>query len=127
MEKIPDVESFHIPTQPKLQIILAAAGCCRDTSSGKLDHPCTYRIQMDISDQLAQISVALAEDRLVSSLKDVADVPISPVIVLAVARQKPLHHAFHRLCLSLDQQVHMVRHHAIRVYIKPRPLLLLRK
>src|SRR5438094_499679 len=58
---------------------------------GIADHLCPNRIEMNITDELGHISVALTENRLMPALKQVSDFAISPVVVLAVPGQDPLH------------------------------------
>ena len=70
---------------------------------------------MDVSDQLGQVSVTLAEDRLVPALKDVPDVPVPPVVVSAISAENPLHDVANRRLLSLDQQVNMIGHQTVRI------------
>ena len=82
---------------------------------------------MDVADQLAQVTVALAEDRLMSSLKNMPDPAITAVIILTVAGQDPLHCAAKSFILAFDQQVQVVRHQTIGIEVETRPLLLFGK
>ena len=70
---------------------------------------------MNVAHQLAQIPVALTKDGFVPPLQHVADLLIFPIVVLSVTRQHSLHDAANRICLTLDQQVHMIGHEAVSV------------
>jgi hypothetical protein len=82
---------------------------------------------MDVPDELAKIAFALAKNGLVPALKDMPDAPITPIVILAVSRQKPLHNAPDRFRLPFDQKMNVIRHQAIGIKIERRPLLLLRQ
>jgi len=70
---------------------------------------------MDISHQLAEISIRLAKDGFVTALKNVPCLSIFSVIVLAVAGQDPLHYPANRFGLPLDQKMKVVRHQAVSI------------
>ena len=76
------------------------------------------------SNQLTQIAIGLAENRFISALKQVADLFVFSVEVLAVARQHTLHDSAYSVVLPFDQQVSVVWHQAVCVK-KERPLSLL--
>ncbi len=48
-------------------------------------------IEMNIAHQLQQIGVAVAQDRFVAPLKQVADLAVAPIVALGVAGLCPLH------------------------------------
>lgn len=56
-----------------------------------------------------------------------ADFAISPVVVLAVSRQNPMHDPADRVRTALDKQVNMICHHAVGVKKERQTLLLSRK
>ena len=62
--------------------------------------------------------ICLAENRLVASLKKMADFLVLSVVVLAVAGKHSLHNAANRIILHLDQQMHVVWHEAVGVKIE---------
>lgn len=57
---------------------------------------------MDVSNQLAQIAIRLTENRLVPSLKEMADLLVLSVMVLAIAGKHPLHDPADEIILHLD-------------------------
>ncbi len=52
---------------------------------GPFHHLCSYRIQMYVSHQFAEIAIRLAENRLVAALKEVPDLFVLTIVVLAKA------------------------------------------
>ena len=78
---------------------------------------------MNVSDKLTQVHIRLAKDRFVSTLKDMPDLSISAIIVLAVAGQKPQHDAPDGVSLTLDQKMNVVCHQAVGVKIERQLLL----
>ena len=54
------------------------------------DHPCPYRIQMDVAREFEQISLSVNEDCLVSSLKEVARPALSPIDPPGIAKTEIL-------------------------------------
>lgn len=70
---------------------------------------------MNITNKLGEIRVAVTEDRLVSALKYVADVPVAPVVPLAVSRQHTLHYSPDRLLSPLDEQMNVIGHQAVSI------------
>ena len=82
------------------------------------DHLCSNRIQVDVAHQFAQIAIRLTKDRLVPALKQMADLLVLTVVILAVGGQHPLHDPADGIVLHLDQEVNVVRHQAIAVEIE---------
>src|SRR5437588_7180453 len=74
-----------------------------------------HGIEMDVTNQLAQIPIALAQNCIVSALQNMAHLAISAIVILTVTSQDPVHDAANRICLTLDQQVHMIGHEAMSV------------
>ena len=68
---------------------------------------------MDIAHQFKQVGVAVAEDRLVAALKQVADLAVAAVEYLGVASLDPLHDLGQSNALGLDQDVDVVGHQDI--------------
>ena len=87
-------------------------------------HLRAHRIKVDVADQLAQILIRLTENCLVSPLEEMSHLSIFPVVVLTKTRQDAMHDAADRVRLSLDQQVHVVRHQTISVKKEWQPALL---
>lgn len=81
----------------------------------RVHHAGTNRVKMNIADKLAEILLTLAKDRFVAPLKDVSHSSVSPIIILAVTGQKPLHCPSDRLGLTLDQQMNVIAHRTISV------------
>lgn len=81
---------------------------------------------MNVSNQLAEITIRLAENRLVSALKNVPDLFVLAIVILAVARQHSLHDSADRIVLHFDQEVHVVGLQAVGVQIERQLLFLLR-
>ncbi len=82
---------------------------------------------MNVPDQLRQIRVALAKYRLIPSLQNMADVPVSTIVVLGVAGQKPVHYSPDVVSSPLYQQMNMIRHQTVCIKIEWHPLLLPRE
>jgi len=78
-------------------------------------HLCSDWVQMYVPDQFAEIFVSLTHYGPVSTLKQVPDLLVLAVMVLAVRCEHSLHNATNRVILHLDQQVKMIRHQAICV------------
>src|SRR6266571_6653104 len=53
-------------------------------------HLGSHRIQVDVPDKLGEILIALAEDRLVAPLKQVAGLSVLAIVMLAISGEKPL-------------------------------------
>jgi hypothetical protein len=70
---------------------------------------------MYVSNELCQVRLTLAKYRFMSALKDMTDMLVAAVIILAVACQHTLHDIAYRLSLSLDQQMQVIRHQAIGI------------
>ena len=70
---------------------------------------------MNVSHQLKQIGVAIAENRLVASLKQVAHRAMATVVSLGVGELDRLHDFGKRYLLGLQQQVHVVGHQNVCV------------
>lgn len=85
---------------------------------GPFDHPRPDRIQMDVPDKLAEISIRLAENRFVASLKEVTDLVVFSIVILTIAGLHSLHDSTDGIVLHLDQQTNVVRHQAIGVKIE---------
>lgn len=68
---------------------------------------------MDIADDLLQVGVLLAEDRVKSLLKDMAGSPLSPVQVSSITREEKSHEIGDREERPLQQKMNVVRHQAI--------------
>lgn len=51
---------------------------------GPLNDLCSDRIQMDLSHQFAEIAIRLAENRLVAALKEMPDLFVLAIAVLAI-------------------------------------------
>ena len=83
-----------------------------------LDHLCSNRVQMDVPDQFAEITIGLTEDRFVAPLKDVPDLFVFAIVILAVAGQYSLHDSAKGIVLHLDQEMDMIRHQAVGVEIE---------
>ena len=73
---------------------------------------------MDVPDKLAEISIRLAENRFVASLKEVTDLVVLSIVILTVGGQHSLHDSTDGIVLHLDQQMNVVRHQAIGVKIE---------
>jgi hypothetical protein len=96
---------------------------------------------VNVSNQLAEIPIGLAENRLVAALKQVplcsaphnleanirAQSFVLAVVVLAVGGEDSLHDPANRIVLQLHQEVHVVGHQAVGVEIKGQLQFLLRK
>jgi len=79
---------------------------------------------MNITHQLRQILIRLTENRLVAALQQVPDLAISPIVILAIPVQQPVHDAANWVLLALDQQVNMVRHETVSIEIERKPSFL---
>jgi hypothetical protein len=87
-------------------------------SLGAFDHLSPDRIQVDVPNQLCQVLIGLAQDRLVTALKEVADLLVFPIMKLAVAGKDPLHDAADGVVLHLDKEMKVVRHEAAGVEVE---------
>lgn len=65
---------------------------------------------MDIADQLLQIGIFLANDRLISVLKEMAMTAVPPVIGYAVACQQSPHELRNTAGAAAEKEVSMVAH-----------------
>lgn len=82
---------------------------------------------MDVANELPQIAICLAENRLIACLKEMPDFLVFTVVILAVAGKHPLHDPANRIVLHLDQKMHVVWHEAVGVEIKGQLQFLLRE
>jgi hypothetical protein len=79
---------------------------------------------MNITHQFRQIPIRLTEDRFVAALQQVPDLAISPIVILAIPGQQPVHDPAYWVLLALDQQVNMVRHETVSIEIERKPSFL---
>jgi hypothetical protein len=82
---------------------------------GPGNHPRSYRVQMDIADELTHIDITLAQDRSVAPLENVTYGPVLAVIILTVSGEQTMHDPAYCCRFALDKQVDMVRHQAKRI------------
>jgi len=73
---------------------------------------------VDVTHKLGQVAIRLAENRLVAALKNVADLLVLAIVILAVAGQHSLHYAADWSVLHLDQQMYVIGHQAIGVKVE---------
>ncbi len=62
---------------------------------------------MDIANQGQQIRTFLTDDRLVASLKQMADFPMGAIEILGIGLLEALHQRRERLSSCFHQQMHM--------------------
>ena len=79
---------------------------------------------MNIADKFRQILIGLTQDRLVATLQQVSDIAISPIVILTIPAQQPVHDPAYWILLALDQQVNVVKHEAVGIEIERKPRLL---
>jgi hypothetical protein len=70
---------------------------------------------MKVSHQGKQVSIFVAEDRLVSSLKEMTCLVMSAIEILGIRRSQPLHHPRKHHVTCLQEQVDMIGHENITV------------
>ena len=70
---------------------------------------------MNVADQLQQIGVFLAQNRFVASLKQMADLFVSAVVILGVALLEPLHEFAKGGAGALQEQMNVIGHQAVRI------------
>ena len=70
---------------------------------------------MEVSYQFEEIGVAIAQDRLVPPLKDMATLLIAAIVILTVGKLQCLHRARERLGSGRQDKMHMIRHEDVRV------------
>ena len=70
----------------------------------------THRVEMNVAEQLEEILVSLAYDRLVSALEHMADFAVAKIKILGVGLLESLHKLGQRRPAALNQQVDMVGH-----------------
>jgi hypothetical protein len=73
---------------------------------------------MDVAYELSEVPICLAKDPFIPSLKQVANLPILSIVILAVSGQQGLHDLTDRIVLHLSQQMDVIRHQAVRVEIE---------
>ena len=73
---------------------------------------------MNIPDKLGEVLIALAEDRLLSPLKQVPGLSVLAIVILAVRGEEPLHDSADGVLLPLDEHMNVIRHQAIGVEIE---------
>lgn len=78
--------------------------------SGSGDHFRTHGIEHDISRTLQEIILLLAEDRLISTLKDVTDNAVPPVEVLRIRTVQMPHPTVKATVNGLHHKVVVIRH-----------------
>jgi len=79
-------------------------------------HPCSHRIENHVARQLQQVGVLLHQDRLVSSLKDMAGALVDAIEPLGIDAVE-LTHALGQIRIwRLHQKVVVIRHQAVGVY-----------
>jgi hypothetical protein len=76
---------------------------------------------MNVTDKLSEVLIALAENCLVASLKQVAGLSVLAIVILAVGCQQPLHDSADGVLLSLDQQMNVIGHEAVGVEVEREP------
>src|SRR5437660_9664001 len=81
----------------------------------QLYHPGAHRVEVKVTHQFGQITIAFTEDGLVSLLEKMAHPPITAVVVVTVTSQEAVHNLPNVICLSFDQEMKMVCHQAIGV------------
>ena len=70
---------------------------------------------MNVFDQGKQVGILVAEDRLVSTLKKMANRLVPPIKIHRIALVDPLKNLRKRGCLCLNQQMNMVAHQDIGI------------
>jgi hypothetical protein len=70
---------------------------------------------MNIANQFQQIGILITHDCLVAPLKKVSYLPISPVKILAISKQKRLHNSAQRGFFNLQKKVDVVFHQCIGI------------
>lgn len=81
-------------------------------------------IQMNVTDEFAEIKFALTQNRLVPPLKQMADLLVSTIVILRIACEDAMHYPPNHIRLSLDQQMDVIGHHTVGVKKKREPFLL---
>src|SRR5437588_7590043 len=51
-------------------------------------------------------------------LKQMADLPVFPIVILTVSGQHAVHHPANRIVLHLCQQMNVIGHQAVRIKVK---------
>jgi hypothetical protein len=87
----------------------------------------SHRVQVNVPHEFGEVLIALAEDRLVASLKQVADLSVLAIVILAIGGEEPLHHPADVVILSFDEQMNVIGHQAVGVKIEGQLGLLLGK
>ena len=80
--------------------------------------PTASWIQVDVSNQFAEIAIRLAEDRLVPPLKQVADLLVLSIVILTVTGEQAMHHATDPLVQHLRHQMHVIGHQAVSIQVE---------
>jgi hypothetical protein len=75
----------------------------------------SYRVQMQISDQLEQVAFSFAKYGPVPPLKEVTDVPVSTIEIQCVTLLETLHEPGKWGGACLQEQVNMIRHEHVGV------------
>jgi len=83
-----------------------------------LHHPRPYRIQVNITDQFQEIGILITHDCLVPPLKKMPHLPISPVKILRISKQKGLHDLAQRDLFDLHKKVNVVFHQCVGIETK---------
>ena len=73
---------------------------------------------MNIADQFQKVGILITYDRLVPPLKEMPYLPISPVKILGVSKQKRLHNLAQRDPFDLQKKVDVVFHQCIGIETK---------
>jgi hypothetical protein len=73
---------------------------------------------MNVPNQLSQIAIRLTEDRLISPLKQVANLLVLSVVILTVSGQQSVHCPTDRILDHLNQQVYVIGHQAVGIKIE---------
>src|SRR5689334_12725956 len=70
-----------------------------------LHHFRSNRIEMDVTDEFAEVSIRLTENRFVSALEEVTDLPVFAVVILAVGGEHSLHDSVDGIVLHLNEEM----------------------
>src|SRR5262245_44763604 len=91
---------------------------------GRCYHSRPHRVEVNITHQFGQITLALTENCLMSFLEEMAHSSIASIIVVTVTSQQPMHDLADVVFLSFDQEVKVVGHQAVGIKEEWEPSLL---
>ena len=74
-------------------------------------------IQVDVSNELQEVGLVLAQDRLEPILEQVPGPVMATIEVRRITGEQRSHRATQRLCNRPEQEMHVVRHQSPRVHV----------